>query len=244
MLETNIYSDNATHKTDYHGNRILRKEAVSMRGPSEKTKLERHWGEGHGADYKPFIKTRDFNSFGTCSNIIDWKHGRTIELLSQGEKWWYYILRWDDQVVDIREQFPLPIADTTEIAKLKNYNPVQRGKIHMTTDFLVDYANGKQIAYTVKSSDKLKRRTLEKMEIEEAYWKSEGVELKRLYKTDLDMMKAINISNLIPFYNPKNLRPGHKMDLLRHKIATKEIIVNLSEPLEFDELMKKYGETL
>lgn len=214
-----------------------------MRRPSEKTKQDRGYGTGHGADYKPYIKAREFNSSGTCSTIIDWKHGRTIELRSQGEKWWYYILRWDDDALDIREQFPLPIEETTEIAMLKGYNPVQRGKVHMTTDMLVDYSNGKKVAYSVKARKNHSKRALEKMDIEKTYWEGQGVEFKVLYKDEVDLMKAINISNLVMFYKPESLRPGHRIDLLRHLIITKQLPVNLSEELDYDKIGETYGIT-
>ena len=57
-----------------------------MRRKSDKAKRKEKYGIGHGADYKPYIRTSEFNSLGTCSNPIDWKTGRTVHLLSQGEK--------------------------------------------------------------------------------------------------------------------------------------------------------------
>ena len=74
---------------------------------STKTKKLRHYGEGHGINYKPYITTSEFNSQGTTSVIKDWKTGRGVHCLSQGEMLWYYVLRWDDENIDIREQFPL-----------------------------------------------------------------------------------------------------------------------------------------
>lgn len=56
-----------------------------MSAPSLKTKIKQGRGLGEGKDYKPFIKSREFNSMGTCSNVGDWKHGRQMQLLSQVE---------------------------------------------------------------------------------------------------------------------------------------------------------------
>lgn len=61
---------------------------------STASKKKRHMGEGEGKDYKPYITTSEFNSLGTTSVIVDWKTGRGIHCLSQGEAYWYYILRW------------------------------------------------------------------------------------------------------------------------------------------------------
>lgn len=76
---------------------------------SEQRKRQEGRGTGTKKDYKPYIQAREINSLGTCSNPIDWKTGRTIELLSQGESALWHILRWNDDVIDIREQYPLDL---------------------------------------------------------------------------------------------------------------------------------------
>ena len=68
-----------------------------MQRITEEGKIKNGRGTGTGVEYKPWIKIRELNSKGTASNIIDWKNGRQIELLSQAEVWWYYVLRWDDR---------------------------------------------------------------------------------------------------------------------------------------------------
>jgi hypothetical protein len=75
-----------------------------MRRITEKRKMLENRGKGHGKDYKPYIRASEINSLGTTSNVVDWKIGRAMELLSQGELYWFYILRWDDNVSEIREQ--------------------------------------------------------------------------------------------------------------------------------------------
>lgn len=57
---------------------------MSRRIP-DKTKKIRKMGEGTGKDYKPYITTSEFNSMGTTSVIKDWKTGRGVHCLSQGE---------------------------------------------------------------------------------------------------------------------------------------------------------------
>lgn len=75
---------------------------------SDETKKKRKMGTGEGKDYIPYITTSEINSLGTTSVIRDWKTGRGVHCLSQGEALWYYILRWDDNNVDIREQAYIP----------------------------------------------------------------------------------------------------------------------------------------
>ena len=69
---------------------------------SNASKIEEGRGKGSGASYKPWIQTREISSCGTCSNPKDWKTGRTVELLSQGEAYFWHILRWDDNILDVQ----------------------------------------------------------------------------------------------------------------------------------------------
>lgn len=69
---------------------------------SRATKLARGQGSGEGAKYKSYVMTNEFNSLGTTSVIKDWKTGRGVHCLSQAEALWFYILRWDDNNIDIR----------------------------------------------------------------------------------------------------------------------------------------------
>lgn len=70
-----------------------------------------------------------------------------------GEMLWYYILRWDDENIDIREQYPLDYAKTVEIAESFGLRIPQH---IMTTDFLVTKADGRSVAYSVKTNSDLK----------------------------------------------------------------------------------------
>lgn len=116
-----------------------------MKQISDQRKRQEGRGTGTEKDYKPYIQAREVNSLGTCSNPIDWKTGRTVELLSQGESALWHILRWDDDVVDIREQYPLDLKQTFKISgKLGIQHP---GKNPMTTDLLATMRDGRLIAY-------------------------------------------------------------------------------------------------
>lgn len=136
-------------------------------------KLEEGRGKGHGRDYKPWIETREVSSSGTCSNPIDWKTGRTVELLSQGESYFWHILRWNDKVDDIREQYPLDIETTLKICDDFNIKHPHDRKTYMTSDFYVTYKNGTKKIFSVKNSRDVlnQKRTKEKLSVEACYWK-------------------------------------------------------------------------
>lgn len=139
-------------------------------------------GQGEGSDYKPWLYIHDVASKGLVTRIQGWKHQREHHLLSNGEFAYFCQLEWSEQVVDIREQFPLwPIEETQEIADrlgIKHPDPRQgeNNIAVMTSDIRITTANGGDFVRTVKTpSDLKKRRTIEKFEIERCYWEKRGV---------------------------------------------------------------------
>ena len=51
------------------------------------------------------------------TRIKGWKSGRVHHLLSLLELRWFYVLDWNLEVIDVREQYPLlPLEETLAIA--------------------------------------------------------------------------------------------------------------------------------
>lgn len=218
---------------------------------TEAGKNKRLRGTGEGAAYKPWILTRELNSSGTTANIIDWKHGRDIQLLSAGEEMYYYFFRWDDAVLDIREQFPLDLEMTKKIAaKFGIRHPVGT----MTTDLLVTYPQARYVAYSVKEkhSDvdyelaiaekdrKRAIRTAEKLYIEKYYWNELGVEWKLVFKEDLNPIFIDNIRRAVVYYD--EARVHDKVSRIKHLIATKQIEVDMNSPINYHDLIREHIE--
>lgn len=212
------------------------------RAISEEGKILEGRGTGTGSRYKPWIKIREVNSNGTATSFPDWKHGRMVELLSQAELWWYVILRWDDSVEDIREQFPLDLDETTDIARQFGFRPVQDGRIHMTTDFLVTYGNEGIEAFSVKTDRSVleDRRTMEKQAIEFEYWKERGIKWSILYKEDLNPVKVFNLLDVVSCYRRESIHDD--FTFARHLIATKAIAVDLDNPVDYPGLVEALRE--
>lgn len=214
-----------------------------MAGPivSRKTKIKEKRGSGNGADYKPYIKAREIASLGTCSNIVDWKHGRVIETLSEGETWLYYILRWDDSSIDLREQYPLDLDETNRLAEHLNIQPPSKGLDNMTTDILVTKAGGSLAAWSVKDSKESVNknpRTVEKLYLEKMYWSLHGVKWSLIYKTDLNRVYVDNIRLCVEFFDVN--RVFDDISLMKHLIAVKKISLDMkTAPLEFGSLVNK-----
>lgn len=200
-------------------------------------------GTGGCADYKPWIKVREVNSLGTATSVIDYKTGRNVELLSQGEVYWWYYLRWQDDVEDIQEQFPLDLATTVAIADSLGYAHPKDNSHEMTTDLLVTKINGKREAYSVKVNPKAldNPRTLEKLMIEKMYWESQGVPFHMAFKNKLNKTLIQNLIDVLECYDPSAV--SDPIGAIRYKIAHKEIIVDMeSSPLNYSAILSQYLE--
>ena len=79
-------------------------------------------GQGTGEDYKPWINIQDFPSNGLSTRGKGWKTNRIHQFLSKLERDYFYVLEWNNIVIDIREQFPLIREDTWCIANEKGLN--------------------------------------------------------------------------------------------------------------------------
>ena len=167
-------------------------------------------GQGEGANYTPWLKVGNFSSRGRGHRIKNPKTGREHHFFSDLEADYFWHLIWIDQIVDIREQYPLlPVEDTENIAQELDYTyprePVENGRHVMTTDFLITVmdADGEhtEARYVKYAKDFEKARTLEKLEIERVYWANRGIELKVVTETSFDRRRARNIGFLMGYYS-------------------------------------------
>ena len=152
-------------------------------------------GQGTGESYKPWIFIHDFPSRGISARVPGRTTGRIHHLLSRNEEFYFYILDADPDVLDIREQFPLRLSETMEIARKLNIRHPRKSNFPfvMTTDFLVTRKDGLH-ARTVKHSDDLKNpRVIEKFSIEHAYWSSKDVDWKIVTEKQISRNKALNL---------------------------------------------------
>lgn len=215
-----------------------------MRAPSDQSKIKEGRGTGTHASYKPWIKTREFNSKGTCANPIDWITGRVVELLSQGEMQAWYMLRFDEEIDDINEQFPLDRGKVNRVCERYNI----RKPIHiLTSDFLVTFKDGRKAVYSVKSSkdefdtkgksekeinhinNKFNRLFIEKM-----YWEEElDIPYHLIFKDNFNTIYYNNIRAVSKFYNEESVFDN--VSYLKHLIVTHKINIEkiTEEQLDF-----------
>ena len=163
--------------------------------------IKKGCGQGTGSDYIPWLKIGSFASNGRGNRVAD-ENGRVHHMFSDLEANFFYILAWDNNVIDIREQYNLGDSkETMEIAEMLGYrHPMVPGTSQpnvMTTDFLVTMKNNDKncyIVYSVKPSIELeKTNVLKKLAIEEVYWKRRGVKFLIVTENSYNKQKAKNI---------------------------------------------------
>lgn len=136
-------------------------------------------------NYRPWLRSRDVCRGNGQRHIIpDLKYPeRQIHLMSNLELQVYYMLRRNEQVRELFEQYPLNLKNTISICEKMNLihpaDPNNGELVVMTTDFVVLIRQGNELkfkAYAVKTNDDLKdQRVLEKLKIEQLYWKTINV---------------------------------------------------------------------
>lgn len=179
-------------------------------------------GQGTGNEYQPWILIQDVPSLGRATRLKGIKTNRQHEFLSDMERDYFYILEYSNNVIDIREQFPLlPLEETILIANelgIKHpTNPKTKEPIVMTTDFLVTInEKGKyvDVARTIKPQDDLmNKRTLDKFEIERRYWEKQGIDWGIATEKEIDKALVQNISHVHSYYNIEDIDSLNGLDI-------------------------------
>ena len=185
-----------------------------MRARQFKTQadLDRHIAKGYGAgeaeNYVPWLRIQDVSSRGRSRKVQGTKVNRMHHLLSDFEFWYLLLLEFSEEVVDIREQFPLfPTPEAQQIAAslgiIYPRYPSTAVPFVMTTDFVVTLVdavgNRRMAARTLKYEDELTstkelQRRLEKFELEKAIWASKGEFDWKIVTPD--MIGPVAVSNL------------------------------------------------
>jgi hypothetical protein len=155
--------------------------------------VERYIAKGFGAgereNYIPWIRVQDISSRGRSRKVQGTKADRVHHLLSDLEYWYWLTLEFSEQVVDIREQFPLfPTPGDFKLAATLGIDypryPQTSVPFVMTTDFMITLKgpDGKlrHAGRTLKYQEELEKskglqRRLEKFELEKAMLESRGI---------------------------------------------------------------------
>lgn len=231
-------------------------------------------GQGIGREYKPWITIHDFPSMGFSLRQPSWKSNRVCHFLSRNELRMFYLLEWSDNVTDIREQYPMDLSDTMDIAQTLGIKHPADNKSKapyvMTSDFMITLnidGEETQIVRTVKPFiDLEKKNTIEHFEIERRYWKEKKIDWGIVTEKEMPKTFVLNIEWAYYSYNLESennetigellyygellkdklekdegkivhvagrfdnemcLEPGTSLNLIKHLIARKEIILDM-----------------
>jgi len=155
-------------------------------------------GQGVGANYNPWIHVQDFPSLGMVSRVSGTTTGRIHQLMSNLELSLFYLLDWSDDILDIREQYPLvDLSQAIEIAEKANisypYDSQSGFPYVLTSDFYLETKQGTAVMSVKPSSELGKPRVREKLEIERRYWIMRGVQWSIMTENEINRTKASNI---------------------------------------------------
>ena len=160
-------------------------------------------GQGELADYRPWIEIQTYRSQGRSSRVMGWKTRRIHHFLSDNETRYFYLLDFEDAVIDIREHFPLldlkeVLNDMSDI-DLAKYRDKESGTSHVfTTTFLITLQDSKgkpyHVARNMKQSHELEKdRALERFEILRRYFKRKETDWGMVTQKELPMARVKNI---------------------------------------------------
>lgn len=201
-------------------------------------------GQGTGSDYKPWLTIHSFPSTGMVSRIKGRTTGRIHHLLSRNEEYYFLLLDFSPDVLDIREQFPLVLTDTLLIARSMGIrHPRYPGCSFpsvMTTDFLITKNDGFH-ARTVKLSKELDNpRTVQKFAIERDYWKSKGIDWAIVTEKQINRNKALNLKWLLSPPDLEQMLPD-----IRTREAALELFIQLyrNDVIPFPVIIKTVEES-
>lgn len=153
-------------------------------------------------DYESAIRIQDFPSKGRVSRIKGKTTGRLHHLLTDLETNIFYLLDFDEKVIDIKEHYPLlDLMDgfiDLENINLNKFKDKKTGEQYIfSTTFVVTLKNSAEeryLAISVKNENQLyKSTTLEKLEIERRYWQSKQIDWFILTNKDIEMDMVENI---------------------------------------------------
>jgi hypothetical protein len=204
-------------------------------------------GQGSGENYKPWITIQDFASRGMVSRIKGRTTGRIHHLLSNYETNLFFLLDWSDNITDIREQYPLSnLSDIITIAERAQirypFDPVSGFPYVLTSDFCVETPCGTEAISVKLSSELIKPRVREKLEIERRYWLSQGIEWRIVTENEIDVAKSRKIEWLAQARNLSDF--GMNADMQNKCIAFFAAYYPLCiESLEslFKEIEQRFG---
>ncbi|MCC2165491.1 TnsA endonuclease N-terminal domain-containing protein [Brotaphodocola catenula] len=212
-----------------------------MKQKSDAKKIQEGRCLGTGDRYVGFIKANEIGSIGTSTAVYDPIAERTVDTLSMGEKEFFWIMRYRDDVKLIQEQMMLSSETVRNICEEHGFRVLRNV---LSTDFLITFRNDSRIAYSIKSGaeefnpDSPKYQTLLVRQcIEMEYWTRYGIDFRIVLRENLNKTLAVNIEHCMAYYDPAHVQSEEAM--LKYLVAHKAVSIPMDrESIRFAGLVK------
>lgn len=161
--------------------------------------LEEGRGKGSHGDYSPWLTTVDVTALRSRkTRFRGLKSNRVHHTFTDFEAEVLYAIDWSDNVVDVRERYPMDRDQTRRIASdARIEHPVDaksRAPLVQYSDVLVDRADGTQVACSlVLSKDIGKKVVLARLEIQRRYWAAKRTAWRIISEKQLNANDIANI---------------------------------------------------
>ncbi len=159
--------------------------------------LSENRGAGELASYKPWLFIQDFPSRGRVTRVKGWKTNRIHHFFSDLQTKCFYAFEWNDEVLDIREHYPL--LDLREVVKdnkdlKQEFFSNEEPPYILTTTFLLTTKDNRYIARSVSPAADLGRKSvLDRLEIERRYWQAKQIDFGIITQKDIPNRLAKNV---------------------------------------------------
>lgn len=167
-----------------------------------KKRLSEKRGEGQLSAYKPWSVVQDFSSSGSTYRIKGIKTNRVHHLFSKTQYQVLLMAEFNDNIVDIRESFPLldlyEILDNPNDIQLNKFRDKDSQELYVQTVFLFTCTdtNGQEyeVARTIAYASNLQKKVvIEGLELKRRYFELKGIEYKIITNKDIDVTVVKNI---------------------------------------------------
>ncbi|MCK9218364.1 MAG: TnsA endonuclease C-terminal domain-containing protein [Firmicutes bacterium] len=159
--------------------------------------LSENRGAGEFASYKPWLTIQDFPSRGRVTRVKGWKTNRIHHFFSDLQTKCFYAFEWDDEVLDIREHYPL--LDLREVVKdnkdlKQEFFSNKEPPYILTTTFLLTTKGNRYIARSVSpAADLGKKSVSDRLEIERRYWQAKQIDFGIITQKDIPNRLVKNV---------------------------------------------------
>ena len=197
-------------------------------------------GQGEQASYRPWLQVQDIASQGRSTRVFGNLTTRRVHhLLSDLQLNYFYLLEFDDQVIDIREQYPLLDFHEMGISidqglEKKLFDAKTKVPHVFTISFLVTRVDRNHNLFyearVIKASSELeKKATLERLELQRRYFEKKNIDFGIITEKEINIQLSRNIGWALTAYDlqdyPELVRNYEflKTDLLQYLSVFKDV---------------------